>query len=121
MATRQYGRGKPESLETSRYVEWLRDHPVLFCGTIGGIHASIPAKVRARREGYQRGIPDIMVYERAGEFIGLAIEMKARDKYANEEQREWHERLRRRGWQVHVCRSAEEAILATEQYLALQQ
>ena len=59
-------RRQTESYETARYVEWLRDHPVLFCGTIGGIHASIPAKVRAKREGYQRGIPDIMVYERAG-------------------------------------------------------
>lgn len=114
-------RRQTESYETARYVEWLRDHPVLFCGTIGGIHASIPAKVRAKREGYQRGIPDIMVYERAGNFIGLAIEMKSARGTATDEQREWHERLRRRGWQVHVCFSAEEAIVKTEEYLALQQ
>lgn len=111
-----------ECQETAALVSWLRENPdVLFCGTIGGIHASVQAKVRAKREGYQRGIPDIMIYEPRDRYHGLAIEMKSRQGIVTAEQLLWHERLQRRGWVVCVCRSAEEAIQQATCYLSLSQ
>lgn len=111
-----------ECQATAALVAWLRENPdVLFCGTIGGIHASVQAKVRAKREGYQRGIPDVMIYEPRDRYHGLAIEMKSRQGIVTAEQLLWHERLQRRGWVVCVCRSAEEAIRQATCYLSLSQ
>lgn len=107
-----------ESKETAAVVSWLRSQGVLFCGTIGGIHASIQAKVRAKREGYQKGVPDLIIYEPRGPYHGLAIEMKSAVGTTSEEQDAWIERLNARGYLAIICRSAAEAIKITEDYLS---
>lgn len=107
-----------ESQITSEFVLWLRTHhpTVLFCATCGGINATIAQKVKMKREGYNKGIPDLMIYVARGGSHGLAIEMKTSVGRLTPEQEEWQRRLWAEGWVAKVCRSVEEAKQVFNEY-----
>lgn len=70
-------------------------------------------------EGQKRGYPDISVDAARGKFHGLRIEMKSPDGRMSEDQKVWRERLEKQGFKYELCRSAEEAITATVDYMNL--
>jgi hypothetical protein len=108
-----------EQLLTTAFVRWLRlNHPrVLFCGSMGGIHLRPSQAARAKREGYNRGIPDLMIYEPRRGYNGLAMEMKTATGTLSPHQIGWLAELERRKWQVSVPRSLQEAQLTFELYM----
>jgi hypothetical protein len=105
---------------TSAFVLHVRtEHPdLLFCGTVGGVNAPIGQKVKANREGYNKGIPDLIFYEPRGKHHGLAIEMKTRVGRLRPHQEEWIFKLADRGYKAVVCRSLEEAKQVLKNYLS---
>lgn len=67
--------------------------------------------------GVKRGIPDLMLWWRTADYVGLCIEMKRRPNKVSPEQREWLAHLESQGWRCEVCWSAEEAIWVLREYL----
>lgn len=56
-----------------------------------------------KAKGVKKGIPDVMILEPSGDYIGLAIELKVWPNKPTKEQKEWLDRLKSRGYQTHVC------------------
>lgn len=91
---------------------------VLFAIPNGGArHPATGAKLKA--EGVRPGVPDVMLAVPGGDGDhGLFIELKrTRGGTVSSEQRAWHDRLRRQGYRVEVCRGWIEAVAAIADYL----
>ena len=80
------------------------------------------AKLKAT--GFRVGFPDLMLLrQKMAELVdltlfhGLMIEMKKRGNKPTKEQAEYHDLLRRAGYNVVVCWSSDEAIRAIRGYL----
>lgn len=110
-----------ETQITSEFVLWVRTHHpnVLFCATCGGVDASVRQKVKMNREGYNKGIPDLVFYHAAGNYHGLAIEMKTPTGRLAPHQETWLAALRANGYRAEVCRSVEEAKRVFIEYFGL--
>ena len=74
---------------------------------------------RLKAEGVKEAIPDIFLPAARGGYHGLYIEMKRIDGEATADQLACHERLRRQGYFVVVCKGCDAAIDVTEHYLKL--
>lgn len=70
---------------------------------------------RLKGMGVRPGVPDIMIpypqVDIASELVsaGLAIELKSANGVLTDSQKDWHQRLSDACWEVHVCRSFDEA------------
>lgn len=68
--------------------------------------------------GYEKGMPDLAIFEPRGAFHGLFVELKrTRGGTVSVDQRIMMARLRDRGYQVAVCKGATEAIDTITAYL----
>lgn len=100
---------------------------LLFAIPNGGSRRKLTGRVslealRMRREGVRAGVPDLMLAIPSGSWHGLYIEMKRRERSASRvspDQKDWLERLRRRGYRAEVCYGAKEAIALIREYLGL--
>lgn len=93
----------------------------LMYATFGGIPVSIGLARKMKRAGNTSDVPDIVlpVQGHAG-VPGLYIELKRiKGSYARPTQKEYHKLLREQGYQVEVCRGAQQAIEAIKQYLEI--
>ncbi len=94
------------------FVKWIRmNHPtILFCATVGGKSCHLIENVKARATGYNKGVPDLLIYEPRNGFHGLAMELKTRTGTLKPEQQVWLDELKSRKYQVCVPRSVDECI-----------
>lgn len=83
----------------------------------GDRHKIVAAKMKA--EGQKSGVPDYILLYPAGDFHGLAIELKSMTGYASREQKDWIERLRKFGYKAEVCRGADRAWEVVKEYLEM--
>jgi hypothetical protein len=107
-------------------------YPDLECvaAVPNGLRTSMRTAVKAKAEGLKRGYPDIVVDvprvvkispAHARMCPGLRIELKRiRGGHVDPEQKEWHERLRSRGYRVEVCRGCDEAWRVICEYLGIE-
>lgn len=70
-----------------------------------------------KREGVLPGAPDLLVAEARNEAHGLFVEMKRLDGRTSNEQKNVHEKLRKRGYEVQVHYGADSAYLAILRYV----
>ena len=120
-----------EEAEQIAVADWLRLHRIRFHHSPnGGIRDfkmdpktgkqySVTA-IKMRRMGTSNGFPDLMILD-APPLLptapGVMVEMKrTKGGVVSDEQKEWHEYLRSRGWKVMVARGADEAIRFLESY-----
>jgi len=78
---------------------------------------SVAAQVK--RAGTRAGFPDLVMLCARGGWHGLAIELKTETGRTSPMQEVWLENLRKEGYFVSVCRSANEAIVVLENYLRM--
>jgi hypothetical protein len=106
---------------------------VLFTATLGGVRVSIGAAVKLKKQGYLKGVPDLLICKPTKEawiytdtgrtiypysYIGLAIEMKVgKGGVVSDDQKRVMAQFEREGWKVLVAHGADEAIKAIEEYL----
>lgn len=99
---------------------------MLFTATLGGVRVSIGAAVKLKKQGYLKGVPDLLIvanrpYTSDGVccwFYGLAIEMKVRKGgVVSDDQKRVLKQFQDEGWKAIVCHGADEAIAAIEEYL----
>lgn len=84
--------------------------------------------------GIKAGVPDTIILEPRGRFVGLAIELKAeydtglkkdgsqrkkRRGTVSFEQQVWLDKMKKRRWSTHVAYNLDEAINIIDTYLAL--
>lgn len=74
---------------------------------------------KLKAEGVRRGVPDYLLPVRAGDFAGLAIELKAGGGRLDPEQRDWLNHLQSNGWMAVVAYGANEAWSVISKYLGI--
>lgn len=68
----------------------------------------ISQKMKLIRNGYIRGIPDMLVFAKNDKYCGLAIEVKSQKGRLTKEQKEWIEYLSAQGWCTYVAKDLTE-------------
>jgi hypothetical protein len=108
----------PEHEIQVRVVKLLKSMPSqpLFSSTVGGVKVALHTARRMKEAGYNKGIPDMLIFEPKGDYIGLAIEIKAPKGKASAEQVWWVDNLRNRGWKALICRGYEECEQEIKKY-----
>lgn len=106
-------------------MDWARDNQdtwpalkYLFHIPNGGARDIVTAS-RMKRAGVKKGVPDLFLPHANPLWHGLWIEMKHGKNKQTKEQVEWEDFLESEGFKVVVCYSANEAIKALKDYLAL--
>ena len=89
----------------------------LFAVPNAGAGAQRGQAGKMKAEGARPGIPDLLLPIGRRGRMGLAIEMKSETGRISIQQTEVMAWFRSIGWQVEVCRSADAAIAAVQQYL----
>jgi hypothetical protein len=110
-----------ESSIQSSYIVWLN----LQYPHIADVTASFPNGgkrtprygAKLRREGLKKGIPDVGIFYPTMDYPGMFIEFKKEDGVVKDEQIAMMKRLSDVGYFCVVCRSLEDAMLATRGYL----
>ena len=74
------------------------------------------AAAQMKREGLLAGAPDLLIAEPRAGWHGLFVEMKRADGQTSAVQKEVIEQLRKRGYNVIVCKGADEAYKAILSY-----
>ena len=123
-------RAKPppplEHAEAKTFMQWVKLNEAanpelkwLFAVPNGGDrNVIVAAKMKA--EGVKRGVPDYIWPVRAGQFIGLVIELKRqRGGKASDEQKTWLEHYLAQGWGAVLCNGADDAIRCVRNYLQM--
>lgn len=82
----------------------------------GGKRGKVTAG-KLKAEGTKRGVPDYLMPVRRGDYIGLAIELKAPGGTTSPEQREWLAHLRSQGWRAEVAVGAAAAWELVREYM----
>lgn len=108
----------PEFEEQCKVARYLREKDYLHTCSLAGLQLPMGSLLKAKRAGYTKGTPDILVLERRGVFGGLFIEMKPEKSGAvSPEQLKWNAKAWARGYKAIVCHGAEEAVRAIETYM----
>lgn len=95
-----------------------------------GTKLSISQAKRQKVLNPRRGHPDLIIYEPRGKYVGLAIELKREGvKIAKkdgsavsthvQEQNDYLEALRKRGWKCFFCIGYTDAIKTIDEYLGI--
>ena len=111
----------PESELQKQCVTWFRycfPGRIIFHVPNGGKRNKLEA-IRLKQEGVLAGIPDLCIPEPSKDYHGAFIELKAGKNSLTDTQREQILKLKDRGYFVEVCRSLDEFIQITGQYLIL--
>ena len=111
-----------EDLLQEQCIKWMANtYPgVLYCGNHAGTCASsIMEALWAKRRGYIPGAPDINVCQPAGPFHGMFIEMKTPSGKLRANQKDYLDRLRRRGYFTCVCRTFDGFKTVVTKYMSL--
>ena len=131
----EYGKKKKyEGSESSfqayaiKRLRWQRDHPLVVhtanerntrtITTKNGKKIS-PEGMRLKAQGVVSGMPDIMVYQGRGEYLGLAIELKRKGGRVSDNQRYVLDRLKRAGWKTAIVWSQDGLDEVMENYWSL--
>ena len=66
-----------------------------------------------KASGTRAGVPDLLIFDAPGEFVGVALEMKRADGSVSNlsaAQKTWMEKLEARGWKCIVGFGARDAL-----------
>lgn len=92
---------------------------LLYCATVGGARMSINQARMIKRQGYRKGVPDLIFYEPRSGFHGLCMEIKKKKGQPSPHQRAWIADLEQRGYQALICKGLDQCIEAFETYFNL--
>jgi hypothetical protein len=91
----------------------------LFSATTGGVRLALHTAKKMKDAGYSRGIPDLLIFEPRGNYVGLAIEVKTSTGRASKEQKIWVKQLQERGWRAEIGRGYEDCAGLIKEYFGL--
>ena len=88
----------------------------LYTATVGGVRLAIHTAKKMKAAGYSKGVPDMLIFEPRGMFLGLALEVKTKTGRASDHQKEWIRSLNDRGWSAHIVHGYDQAEHVIKQY-----
>lgn len=92
----------------------------LFTAGLGELQITSEQRIEAWRKGYLRGQPDLLVFEKTAQYLGLAVEFKnpgTAAAVASEAQEQALLCFRRRGWKTLVSNDYDEIFLEVADFL----
>ena len=95
----------------------LKYPTIRYCASLGGIRTTYKQAVKAKANGYIKGMPDIQVMEARGGCHGLFIELKYKG-YATKEQKEWIKDLQHQGYEAVVAKGIDQACETLDVYMS---
>lgn len=101
-------------MATARYLDTLN---VLWTHVANERKSSPQAGARLKAKGVKSGVPDVLIFEPRGVFVGLAIELKIEPNKPSDNQILWLNNLREKGWATTVCYSIDETLDVVDNYL----
>lgn len=121
-----------EDQDRAALIKWLDlAHPTVLYKVDYGADAKLDPRQAKQQKSlmFARGWPDLMIYERRGEFCGLAVDLKREDVkiynsrglFADDHIREQAEMMRlltERGWLCGFAKGFEKAKTMIEDYLS---
>ena len=101
-------------------VQFLRlQYPnLLFTISPGGLLTNARIGGKAKKLGYQKGVPDIIIFSPNSKYHGLFIEMKSAKGYPTPEQKFWISELNKRNYKAVICHSFNEAKNVIDDYFS---
>ena len=101
------------NLHLNRYPELELLH-----ASLNGVKLTIGQAMKAKRSGMIKGVPDISLPIKRGEYSGLYIELKRiKGGVVSKEQKRWLALLAEQGFRAVVCNGADSAIAEIKTYL----
>ena len=101
-------------------VKYLNKTELLFTCTLGGYLDTEKARIDSRKDGYRKGVPDLMIYSPCSEYKGFAIEFKSplgNGKISREQER-WLSNLEVKcGWFVMCSNNYDEILECLFKYI----
>jgi hypothetical protein len=96
-------------------------HPELkyMFSTLNGVRLNIGQAVKAKKAGNKKGVPDIWLPVKRGQYSGLVIELKSMTGTASDEQLEWIAFLQAQGYRACLCFGFMESVNTIKGYLNL--
>lgn len=91
----------------------------LYSATVGGVRLAIHTAKKMKEAGYSKGVPDMLIFEPRGEYLGLAIEVKTEKGRASDEQKNWQMALNNKGWRAEICKGFDECADVIYEYFNL--
>ena len=89
-----------------------------YCASLGGQYQPYQSqRIRAQRNGYVKGFPDLFIYEARNGYHGLALEIKTLKGRATIEQKEWIEALNERGFKAEVVKGLPAILKLIDSYM----
>ena len=112
-------RSQREYLIQREFVKYMKlQYPsVLYCASAGGLHTSPIQAKKMIAAGYRKGYPDMSIFEPAGGYKGLFIEIKTETGKPSKEQKAWLFKLNQRGYYATICKGLDECISTLNNYL----
>ena len=91
----------------------------LFTISPQGMKLPIGVAKKIKAMGYNKGTPDLIIFESRKSYLGLAIELKTVKKYhKSDEQIKWIDDLNNRNYKAVFCCGFEEAKKVIDEYFA---
>ena len=113
-------KAKEDKLQSAVVTYLKLEYRALFCASLGGQYQRYHSqRMKAKRNGYSAGFPDLFIYETKGGYCGLAIELKVKGNYASPKQKDWINKLNARGYLAKVCTGFDEAKEMIDNYFNL--
>lgn len=113
-------KGSEEHDHQAAFFKWLGNYPNIrdsaFAVPNGGSRHPAEA-VKLRAEGVTSGIPDVMIGIPSNGYPGLFIEFKSKVGRVSYNQKAKLKRFAHNGYACHVCRSVDEGVRVTTEYL----
>lgn len=100
-------------------VQWLNLKRIEYRVGLEGVRLTIGQRRKMKAQGMGKGWPDIMIFEKRGQYSGLAIELKWGKNKPTPEQKEKLAYLESQGWKTAVHRNFDDVKREIEAYLAL--
>lgn len=82
----------------------------------------VQGRVKAKKKGVRRGVPDLMLLKKNGEYNGLMLELKRKDKTKgrpSKDQKMYNTELSEEGFCCTFCYGLEEAKKCIKEYLQI--
>lgn len=95
---------------------YLRYRGVLFSASLNGMYTTGRQAGIHGAMGMSAGEPDIRIFDGHGGYIGMALELKSQSGRLRDNQKQWLEDLRQRGWYCAIGRP-EDWLEIMEEYL----
>ena len=101
-------------MATARYLD-VRG--LLWCHVANERKTSPARGGKLKKMGVKSGVPDCLIFEPRGPFVGLAIELKVGYNKVTDNQDRWIQSLRKRGWHCAIIYDLDDLISLVDTYL----